>query len=305
MILTFSRGLHVLINGPELAGWIASGTGLTITSVNADASNIYVDGSISEANRVAIQARIASYVPNPNYVTVPTIPDTDISPDVARDSEVSSAVSTHAGAADPHAVYLTQSEGDARYTPIAQAHDRQHSITSGSDHTFPGGTTNFLRADGIFAAPAGGSSDFLAKLRQSSDVTNATVTLANLPGLVFTFAANSFYWIDFVALCTSAAATTGYTFAFDVSVAVTSVGLSFVHQLASAGTVTGGMSNADANRTGLSSGVPALNSLIPVMGSGFVLSGASGGTCQLQFAPEVAASATCRAGSMMRAMAVA
>lgn len=41
----------------------------------------------------------------------------------------------------------------------ANDHARQHSITSASDHTFPGGTTDFLRADGIFATPSGGSSN--------------------------------------------------------------------------------------------------------------------------------------------------
>lgn len=38
-------------------------------------------------------------------------------------------------------------------------HSRQHSVTSTSDHTFPGGTTTFLRADGSFAAPPGGGGD--------------------------------------------------------------------------------------------------------------------------------------------------
>ena len=37
----------------------------------------------------------------------------------------------------------------------SQLHDRSHLITSGSDHTFPGGGT-FLRADGTFAAPGAG-----------------------------------------------------------------------------------------------------------------------------------------------------
>lgn len=35
----------------------------------------------------------------------------------------------------------------------SELHTRQHSVTSASDHTFPGGTTSFLRADGSFAAP--------------------------------------------------------------------------------------------------------------------------------------------------------
>ena len=104
--------------------------------------------------------------------------------------EASGAVSTHAGAADPHTGYLlesahtaaahtamaelaTQAELDAHaatshgvtahgsLTGVTadQHHARQHSITSASDHTFPGGST-FLRADGTFANPPGGSEAF-------------------------------------------------------------------------------------------------------------------------------------------------
>ncbi len=45
--------------------------------------------------------------------------------DIARDSEVTAAVAAHAAAADPHPVYLTQTEGDGRYrqtaTPLSDA----------------------------------------------------------------------------------------------------------------------------------------------------------------------------------------
>jgi hypothetical protein len=40
-------------------------------------------------------------------------------------------------------------------TVASNSHARQHSITSTDDHTFPGGSVNFLRADGTFAAPPG------------------------------------------------------------------------------------------------------------------------------------------------------
>ena len=43
---------------------------------------------------------------------------------------------------------------------LAQLHDRQHSVTATADHTFPGGTSTFLRADGTFAVPPGGSEAF-------------------------------------------------------------------------------------------------------------------------------------------------
>ena len=52
---------------------------------------------------------------------------------------------------------------DAAYADIAhthaQLHNRQHSILDANDHTFPGGST-FLRADGTFANPPGGSEAF-------------------------------------------------------------------------------------------------------------------------------------------------
>lgn len=55
----------------------------------------------------------------------------------------------HMDAADPHPQYALDSD----------LHARQHSITSAPDHTFPGGST-FLRADGTFANPPGGSEAF-------------------------------------------------------------------------------------------------------------------------------------------------
>jgi hypothetical protein len=92
------------------------------------------------------------------------------------------AITTHEAAADPHTGYQRESEKAAASgyasldgstkVPIAQIptgtssttvalgdhthvndHARQHSVTAAADHTFPGGTTTFLRADGTFASP--------------------------------------------------------------------------------------------------------------------------------------------------------
>ena len=41
-------------------------------------------------------------------------------------------------------------------------HSRAHVVTSATDHTFPGGTTTYLRADGSFATPPGGSASITA-----------------------------------------------------------------------------------------------------------------------------------------------
>ena len=38
-----------------------------------------------------------------------------------------------------------------------RAHTIQHAATSTTDHTFPSGTINFLRADGTWSTPSGGA----------------------------------------------------------------------------------------------------------------------------------------------------
>jgi hypothetical protein len=155
------------------------------------------------------------------------------------------------------------------------------------------------------AGPTGptGVTDYTAKVKSTQDVTNATTTPASVTGCVFTFEANSTYRVDFAAICTSAAITTGYGFALDTSVAVASVGLTFTHQLANTGSLSGGSSIADNTTTGVSSGVPGLVN-VPVLGGGLLISGANAGTAQLMFRPEVAASATCKAGAVLTAIKI-
>lgn len=152
-------------------------------------------------------------------------------------------------------------------------------------------------AQGLKGDP--GPAAFVYAGKQVADLTNSTVTFANTE-LVFPFAANGTYAIDLFALCTSAAATTGYAFALDASVAVTAVGLTFVHVLANTGAVTAGHSRGDAAATGLSSGVDTANQIVPVYGAGVLVAGASAGTARLVFRPEVAASAVFKAGSVLR-----
>ena len=48
-------------------------------------------------------------------ITSGTVADARVASTVARDSEVTTAVSNHAAASDPHPTYLTQAEADARY----------------------------------------------------------------------------------------------------------------------------------------------------------------------------------------------
>ena len=131
--------------------------------------------------------------------------------------------------------------------------------------------------------------------------TGANVTPISLTGLVFTFLANSKYWIEFVGAVRAAAATTGSGFQLDTSVAVTRVGVVFNHQLANTGTVSGGSSIADDASVGVSSGRPSANVDTPTTGTGYLITGANGGTAQLRYRSEVAAVSTVMAGFLMRA----
>jgi hypothetical protein len=70
----------------------------------------------------------------------------------AAEATASSALTTHAAvsAASTHGNLGHSNANDHANT---LDHARQHSTTSASDHTFPGGTTTFLRADGTYATP--------------------------------------------------------------------------------------------------------------------------------------------------------
>lgn len=146
--------------------------------------------------------------------------------------------------------------------------------------------------------PAGPSA-YIATPRQQADASNSQTTMANTD-LVFSFVANSVYAIDFYLLMQAAATTTGFRLAFDTSAAVNVNALTFEHQLATAGTLTGGDAIADDTPRGVSSGVPTANALTPVLAKALIVTGANTGTARLRFASEVSGSAVIiKAGSCM------
>jgi hypothetical protein len=108
---------------------------------------------------------------------------------------------------------------------------------------------------------------------------------------VFSFDPGGVYAVDLYLLVTTAATTTGLALAFDTSVTVTVNALTFEHQLATAGTLTGGDSIADDTPRGISSGVPTASALVPVLAKGLIVAGATAGTARLRFASEVSGSA--------------
>jgi hypothetical protein len=130
--------------------------------------------------------------------------------------------------------------------------------------------------------------------------TGANTNPVNLTGLTFDFLANSTYIIDMYMFVSAAASTTGCGFQIDTSVAVNQIGITFFHQLANTGTLSGGNSIADDASQGVSSGIPANAGVYPVYGGGILKSGANAGTAQFRFRSETTAATTCKAGSIIR-----
>lgn len=155
--------------------------------------------------------------------------------------------------------------------------------------------------------PAGAGSDpFTAKLRLANDVsTAANVTPVNLTGMSFVYEANSVYKIEWYMAVTAAAATTGHGFGLNCTTAPVLTAGSGTSQLANTGTVTGWQFIANNAVVGVTSGNPTANAITPSLGQGIlVTNAATGGTCQFIFRSEVAAVATCKAGSVITVMKI-
>ena len=159
----------------------------------------------------------------------------------------------------------------------------------------PNDTAKFLRGDATWQPPPAGSYTLVATLA-SDQATGADVNPVTLTGLVFTYAINSVYRIWFMGRVSPAAATTGCGFQLDLSSAVTDVNVSFFHQLASTGTLSGGHSIADDASVGVSSGMPANGGVYPVIGEGILRTAGNTGTAQLRFRSETTAVTTAKAG---------
>jgi microcystin-dependent protein len=82
------------------------------------------------------------------------VPESRIATTIARDTEVTTAVSTHAGEADPHTGYQKESEKGAAngYASL----DGSTLVPKAQLGTGTPTITNFLRGDGTWAVPAGG-----------------------------------------------------------------------------------------------------------------------------------------------------
>jgi hypothetical protein len=151
---------------------------------------------------------------------------------LATDAELA----THAGAADPHTVYLKETDfddvdflvgtatghtgaeiavgttpggelGGTWASPTVDAthsgsahHTRGHTVTDATDHTFPGGTTNFLRSDGTFAAASASLTS--ASAFATAETTLSAATYADITGCSVALTAGT--WLIFAHVVVSA-----------------------------------------------------------------------------------------------------
>jgi len=129
--------------------------------------------------------------------------------------------------------------------------------------------------------------------------TGANQTPVSVTDAVFSYVENAVYRIWVMGRLNSTAATTGAGIQFDLSSEVTAINVQFFHQLASAGTLTGGHSIADDTSVGVSSGVPAGPLDVPITAFGLLVTGANVGTAQLRLRAEVNAVTELLAGVVM------
>lgn len=155
----------------------------------------------------------------------------------------------------------------ATFSPSAHNHDGVYAL---ANHTHPGG-----------------GSDPWVWAKLGADVSNSTVTLAT-SGLTFTATANTTYIVRLNGTFQAAATTTGIAMALDIPSGAVSG--TWYHNTSA--TATGaGEQIADNATTGVTTGVRAAATNVPVGGEWIVAIGATGGTVTLTFRSEVASSA--------------
>jgi hypothetical protein len=134
----------------------------------------------------------------------------------------------------------------------------------------------------------GGGSDPWIWQKLASDVANSTTTLAPVTGLSFSASANTTYLVELIGAFQSAATTTGIAVAVDIpSGSVIGLAVSSI----SATGVGSTEQIADSATTGVTTGVRAAATNVPLSARFIVAVGATGGTLQLQFRSEIAATA--------------
>lgn len=185
--LTAGSGIAITDGGANSTVTIAaSGDAADLTSGTVPAARMpALTGDVTMTAGTTTTAIAANAVTNADLADVPT---------------ATFKGRTTAGTGDPEDLTATQA------TALLNTFN---STTKGLVPASGGGTTNFLRADGTWAAPAGGSGPTLAKSILSSTQANSTLTPAVLSGCTFTLLPGQSLTLDAILIFTAAATTTG------------------------------------------------------------------------------------------------
>lgn len=150
---------------------------------------------------------------------------------------------------------------------------------------------------------AGVNDPRLATTRLAADVTNSTVTLADVTGLVVALSANSTYAIEAQVMFQTAATTTGIRLTQTVPTGATVVAQWNTPTSLTASTLA---NQRAADSGAASTAIDTANANTLATGSLLVITGATAGNLQIRFASEVAASnALVKAGSNLTSTKVA
>lgn len=93
------------------------------------------------------------------------IPDSRIPDGIARDSETLAAINAHVGSNDPHPIYLTQIEGDARYRQTTAA------LTDADIPSAIARDTEYIAADAAHVAAANPHPGMITAVTLDNNVT--------------------------------------------------------------------------------------------------------------------------------------
>lgn len=184
-------------------------------------------------------------------------------------------------------------------------------VVNGVTLTTAGGTSNFLRADGAYAAPPGGGVISAASAIMTSTQVSTIVTYADVTQLALPMVANGVYYVECFVTFQSAATTTGLGLGFTSPTGCRTM-CEIVVPIASTAVAsalrTTFPNTAVAANTGnvLGTGVTAINSNHTARISGIIRNGSTAGNFQVQFRSEIAASAiTLQIGSELSLLRIA
>lgn len=192
------------------------------------------------------------------------------------------ARSTFAHDATNAGVNLIPAAGD----PSAPSNgDLWYNSSTGKFRKREAGATSDLDTTG------GGGGGGGTHLLLGSDVSNSTTTLANVTGLSFTASANTTYLVCVRGAFQSASTTTGIALTFDIP-----SGSIVGHNLIAEGapgfnSMNGVVITGDDTTNGAGGAVQTVNTNTPISAWAIIAVGGTGGTVQLRFRSEVAASA--------------